>query len=347
MVRAFMDFPYLGNTATWAKCGQKKTEYKEEEQKKKKARLEEAKNVGILLSSHQSDLSMSPKNRRGIKNLKWKKRLQRRTFDPFELSEHQMKNTQLMIQTIFPTSLKSFSPTSQKGKWYKDQTYISNLPSVLKRIKVESSRPFSTSKWISMPTAGDLITNTFKSPVFFSQASIQTPRACLCRCFGTVTNLSSGQLNCRHVGFSPAPPARSGATTAPDPHRSYTKARFGTSIAPQMLPITRNSGDKRQQHFTNSPNIHTGYRCTRIYGLGTPGHDNWSYACGAVAKPRNIAPRDPSRATPNENSIHLAKLCKTWCCNITTVSRVSTSSVGIASGDVPQADSAVIAAHRH
>ena len=64
-----------------------------------------------------------------------------------------------------------YEDTKERGKWYKDNNYITNLPSVLKRIKVDSSGPCVTSNWMSMPTAGDLIANTFKAPVFFWSTS--------------------------------------------------------------------------------------------------------------------------------------------------------------------------------
>ena len=66
---------------------------------------------------------------------------------------------------------KIYEDTKERGKWYKDNNYITNLPSVLKRIKVDSSGPCVMSNWMSMPTAGDLIANTFKAPVFFWSTS--------------------------------------------------------------------------------------------------------------------------------------------------------------------------------
>ncbi|KNZ60801.1 hypothetical protein VP01_1498g2 [Puccinia sorghi] len=65
----------------------------------------------------------------------------------------------------------SIEETKERGKWYKDKNDISNLPSVLTRIKADSSGPCGTSNWISMPTAKDLIANAFKAPVFFWSTS--------------------------------------------------------------------------------------------------------------------------------------------------------------------------------
>ena len=66
---------------------------------------------------------------------------------------------------------KLYQHTKERGKWYKDHSYIDNISSVLNRIKFESSGPCHIGNWMSMPTCGDLIANTFKSPVFFWSTS--------------------------------------------------------------------------------------------------------------------------------------------------------------------------------
>ncbi|KNZ56404.1 hypothetical protein VP01_2411g1, partial [Puccinia sorghi] len=40
----------------------------------------------------------------------------------------------------------------ERGKWYKDHSYIDNISSVLNRIKFESSGPCRIGNWMSMPT---------------------------------------------------------------------------------------------------------------------------------------------------------------------------------------------------
>ena len=60
-----------------------------------------------------------------------------------------------------------YQDTKERSQWYKDQGYIDNISSVLNRIQCESSGPCRVANWMSMPTAGDLIANTFKCPVFF------------------------------------------------------------------------------------------------------------------------------------------------------------------------------------
>ncbi|KNZ45121.1 hypothetical protein VP01_847g4, partial [Puccinia sorghi] len=97
-----------------------------------------------------------------------------------------------MIQKIFPTSLKSFSPEyiskvidveSDRHSGFQVVSYFlgsgqryhlalqnqlnEDTQEIVKRIKDDSSGPCGTSNWMTMPTAGDLIANMFKAPVFF------------------------------------------------------------------------------------------------------------------------------------------------------------------------------------
>ena len=64
-----------------------------------------------------------------------------------------------------------YEDTQERSKWYIDHSYIDNISSVLNRIKFQSSGPCGRANWMSIPTAGDLIANTFKTPVFFWSTS--------------------------------------------------------------------------------------------------------------------------------------------------------------------------------
>ncbi|KNZ62619.1 hypothetical protein VP01_1247g1, partial [Puccinia sorghi] len=59
---------------------------------------------------------------------------------------------------------KLYQNAKERSQWYKDHSYIDNISSVLKMKKFESSGPSGLGNWMSIPTFGDLISNTFKSP---------------------------------------------------------------------------------------------------------------------------------------------------------------------------------------